>query len=108
MDREGGAGGEGCSQGMLPPHPSSHRLRTHLLLLQPPKRLSDELDVLAAQRGQLTVARPQVHVLGDQKAARSQRGGERDYSPPGLPRPLTGLGQREPPQKASPAPQGHV
>lgn len=50
-----------CSRSHAAPH--AHALCPYLLLLQPPQRLGDELDVLAGQRGQLAVSCPQVHVL---------------------------------------------
>ena len=71
--RQHQAGGSGESSGRLlgatsgatwaagwPPHPGG----SYLLLLHTPQSLTDEPDVLACERAQLTVAGTQIHVLG--------------------------------------------
>lgn len=59
--------------GHPPPRP---RRQPYLLFLHAPQRLGDELDVLACERGQLTVAGSQVHVLG------GREGGGTESAPP--------------------------
>lgn len=44
----------------------------YLLILQPPQCLGDELDVLGGECGQLTVLRPQVHILWRQWVSRRE------------------------------------
>ena len=54
----------------LNPTPS-HTAPGYLLLFHAAKGLTDELDILARERGQLAVARAQIHVLGGRNKSTS-------------------------------------